>query len=295
MAKNNPYVSQASKEVNSMIKSGVTVNENQKIAALKEYAATLSQLDATGRSSQGALAGQQETDDAKMANRLAARGMGGAGGAQFNYGRLDAQQSSDVSALLAAITGQRGALLGAQSKAVGEIDARSAALRAEREAKVGELARLLEDRAKQEAYRQQQMAMERQRLNMEIENNRYAREAADPNSKQNKALEESNFKEQLRQMGEGGDWKSLVPLAAFARQSGRDLNDYYNMIPSSLINAATLRAVGGGGIDYLGGGARQRYLSEVPEPKYDWLSGIRGNNSGSVYNPSTWSPSGYLR
>ena len=155
------YVKQAAREVDSMISAGHKINAQQRNQVVSEYANYLQNLDAERVSGQNSLGQRHEVDAAKMANRLAARGLGGDGGAQFNYGRLDAEHEGNLSGLMAEFLKRKSDLLTQQGKATGTIDAQDLALSLSRDQKVGELARALEDRGRAYEMQQAQLALQR--------------------------------------------------------------------------------------------------------------------------------------
>lgn len=153
------YYKQAAAEVDSYISAGKKVNAGARKQIIDEYALYLKQLDAKSAESAGALDTAQETERARAANRLAARGLGGDGAVQFNYGRLNATQQGNRTALYRDQLNNRATLLGAQGKAVGGVDAQDAALDAARLKSTQELGRGLEDRGRAFQYQQAQLAL----------------------------------------------------------------------------------------------------------------------------------------
>ena len=212
----NKYYDQAAAEVDSYISSGKAVNAKAREQIVSEYALYLKQLEGSRGQAMTGMEGQQEVSRARMANRLAARNMGGDGAVQFNYGRLNAAHEGERGKLESDYMNNRANLLIKQGGAVGTIDGQDAALEAARLRETNNLGRSLEDRDRAYQYQQAQLAM--------------ARAAAGGGGGGSAAddEEEALFKENLRQLAmEGVDYQTLK---SYAVQYERNLDAYLPML-----------------------------------------------------------------
>jgi hypothetical protein len=256
------YKNQAAKEVDSLLKSGHAVNSDARNQTLRQYAMYLKNLEGDKTSADASLKSAQEDSRAKMANRLAARGLGGDGGDQFNYGRLNAQHEGELGSLLKEYMAKRGELLMGQSKDVGSINAQDRALDLSREQKVGELARQLEQDAFSRQMQQAQLALQQRAA--ALQGRQYRDSRHDAAAAKDSAAEQQ-FMGEFKALADGGaGWGQLLQ---YAERSGRNAQDYMSLVPQALYRSLVKGARGQNlqmnipswGVDHGAASAAERY------------------------------------